>query len=59
MIIEIKNKQYVNPDWRVSRGIGELQIHTEATFTELAADFDTKTFAVRVSAESDALAKQI
>lgn len=39
MIIEIKNKQYVNPDWRVSRGIGELQIYTEATFTELAADF--------------------
>ncbi|MBR3262247.1 MAG: sucrose phosphorylase [Lachnospiraceae bacterium] len=28
-------------------------------FAELAADFDTKTFAVRVSAESDAIAKQI
>lgn len=39
MIIEIKGKQYVNPDWRIDKGIGELQIHTEATFTELAADF--------------------
>lgn len=39
MIIVIKGKQYDNPNWMVQNGIGELRIHSDADFAQIAADF--------------------
>lgn len=39
MIIEIKNKQYNNPDFSVENGIATLKIVSEASFSEITEDF--------------------
>ena len=39
MIIEIKNKQYDNPDFSVENGIATLKIVSEASFSEITEDF--------------------
>lgn len=39
MIIKIKNKQYINPDWRVENGIALFRFASDASFAQIIADF--------------------
>lgn len=39
MIIQIKNKQYINPDWRVEKGVALFRFATDASFAQIIEDF--------------------